>query len=731
MMKKITFLIAILTFSLGYAQTLPFDFSNSLHLMTGADGAVTSIVQDNGNDVLQVAGAGGAWDNAQIDFSENLDLSDDSNNTLTFRIKAVNGTGSGTHAVKFENGTTGNTELQFTISGTEWTEISLDFPANLGSYKTMVLFTDFGDGNSSVDTYLVDDIAGAFHSTPVLPNLPFDFSSSEQLMSGGDGAVTSLVVDGTNDVLQIVGAAAAWDHAKASFKNNVDLSDDDNNTITFKIKPINGTGTGNHLLKFEGGVAGPAVAELPFTTTGTEWQTITLDFGTGLGNYPTMVLFVDSGDAGAGVSDTFLVDDIAGGTLVTEEVVLPNLPFDFSSSNQLMPGGDGAVTSLVVDGTNDVLQIVGAAAAWDHAKASFKDNVDLSDDDNNTIIFKIKPINGTGTGNHLLKFEGGVAGPAVAELPFTTTGTEWQTITLDFGTGLGNYPTMVLFVDSGDAGAGVSDTFLVDDISKSATIVSGPDLIITGAFDGTLSGGTPKGIELFVVNDISDLSIYGVGSANNGGGSDGNEFTFPADAVVAGTFLYVATEASNFEAFFGMAPNYTSGSMAINGDDAVELFKDDAVIETFGDIDTDGNGEDWEYLDGWAYRNSGTESDGTFVIADWTFSGVNGLEGGTDNATATSPFPIGTYTVSATAGVKDNDMSNISMYPNPTSNRLNISAQSIIKSAVIYNILGKQVMRLDINKNSESIDVSSLASGMYLIKYSLGNAIGTAKFIKQ
>ena len=180
-----------------------------------------------------------------------------------------------------------------------------------------------------------------------------------------------------------------------------------------------------------------------------------------------------------------------------------------------------------------------------------------------------------------------------------------------------------------------------------------------------------------------------------------------------------------------MAPNYTSGAMAINGDDAVELFKDDAVIETFGDIDTDGNGEDWEYLDGWAYRNSGTESDGTFVIADWTFSGVNGLEGGTDNATATSPFPIGTYTVSATAGVKDNDMSNISMYPNPTSNRLNISAQSIIKSAVIYNILGKQVMRLDINKNSESIDVSSLASGMYLIKYSLGNAIGTAKFIKQ
>ena len=71
------------------------------------------------------------------------------------------------------------------------------------------------------------------------------------------------------------------------------------------------------------------------------------------------------------------------------------------------------------------------------------------------------------------------------------------------------------------------------------------------------------------------------------------------------------------------------------------------------------------------------------------------------------------------------------MYPNPTSSRLNISAQSTIESAAIYNLLGKEVMNLEINKNSESIDVSNLASGMYLIKYSIDNAIGTAKFIKQ
>jgi hypothetical protein len=48
------------------------------------------------------------------------------------------------------------------------------------------------------------------------------------------------------------------------------------------------------------------------------------------------------------------------------------------------------------------------------------------------------------------------------------------------------------------------------------SISFGQDLIITAVYDGPLTGGLPKGIELYVVNNIADLSIYGVGSANNG-----------------------------------------------------------------------------------------------------------------------------------------------------------------------------------------------------------------------
>ncbi|MFT6602401.1 MAG: hypothetical protein ACJAZZ_001548 [Dokdonia donghaensis] len=180
--------------------------------------------------------------------------------------------------------------------------------------------------------------------------------------------------------------------------------------------------------------------------------------------------------------------------------------------------------------------------------------------------------------------------------------------------------------------------------------IQAQDLIITGVYDGPLSGGTPKAIELYVLNDISDLSIYGVGSANNGGGTDGVELSLEGSAA-AGDFIYIASEQPNFNTFFGFDPDYVNGAAGINGDDAVELFMNDAVIDTFGDINVDGNGEAWEYLDGWASRVNETGPDGsTFVIANWSFSGPN--ENDDDNmatqATATNAWPIATYEAATT-----------------------------------------------------------------------------------
>ena len=170
------------------------------------------------------------------------------------------------------------------------------------------------------------------------------------------------------------------------------------------------------------------------------------------------------------------------------------------------------------------------------------------------------------------------------------------------------------------------------------------DLVITGVLDGPLTGGLPKAIELYVIQNTSDLSEYGLGSANNGGGTDGQEFTFPSTSATAGDFIYLATEAVGFNDFFGFEPDYSDPSWAINGDDAIELFKNGVVVDVFGDINVDGTGQPWEHPDGWAYRKSGTGPDGsTFVLASWTFSGIDALDGTSTNDAATTPFPLGTY----------------------------------------------------------------------------------------
>ena len=180
-----------------------------------------------------------------------------------------------------------------------------------------------------------------------------------------------------------------------------------------------------------------------------------------------------------------------------------------------------------------------------------------------------------------------------------------------------------------------------------AAVLSNPangDLMISAVYDGPLTGGTPKGVELYVVNDIPDLSTYALGSANNGGGSDGEEFTFPAEAAVAGSFIYVASSDAPFADYFGFSPNYVSSSMGVNGDDAIELFQNGIVIDVLGDINTDGSGQPWEYLDGWAYRVDGTQPNGgVWADANYVFSGTNVLDGCATNATCGSVIPIGTF----------------------------------------------------------------------------------------
>ena len=201
-------------------------------------------------------------------------------------------------------------------------------------------------------------------------------------------------------------------------------------------------------------------------------------------------------------------------------------------------------------------------------------------------------------------------------------------------------------------------TLLITLFLASCTVFA-QDLVITGIFDGNLTGGTPKAIEIYALNDIADLSTYGFSNSSNGNGISEVEFAFSGSAT-AGDYFYISTNEEDFMTFFGFTPDFISNSANNNGDDSIAIYDsvaDDGSgtlqgtqIDVYGDLDTDGTGEAWEYQDGWAYRVSGTGPDGTtFMVGNFTYSGTNANDDDTTQADATNPWPIGTYSTTPPA----------------------------------------------------------------------------------
>ena len=322
-MKKIILLFSLMAVSFGYSQSFPIDFEDPLDANTiGGDSGVFNVIADPdtpGENVGEFTNCCADFSNMQLVLAEFIDLSDDSNNTISFRIKPVNGTGTngntggGKHLLKFEDGTTGNVEFEFTTTGTVWQTITADFGPGLGNYSKLVLIPDAFQSALN-DTYLVDDFAGATNIAPPIAILPFDFSNPDQIFNGGGSIVTMEVDpdDATNDVMQIIVGSGPFDNASIELSQFVNLSDDNNNTISFRMKPLNGTGSNAHQFKVENGTSIPNDFAIDFFTDGTtNWQNINIDFPAGFGNFGKLVLIPDLNNS---MVDTYLIDDMMGGT---------------------------------------------------------------------------------------------------------------------------------------------------------------------------------------------------------------------------------------------------------------------------------------------------------------------------------------------------------------------------------------------------------------------------------
>ena len=83
-------------------------------------------------------------------------------------------------------------------------------------------------------------------------------------------------------------------------------------------------------------------------------------------------------------------------------------------------------------------------------------------------------------------------------------------------------------------------------------------------------------------------------------------------------------------------------------------------------------------------------------------------------------------------GTGDTEIAGFNYYPNPATDQLNLSSGTgTIESAVMYNILGQEVLSREVGSSNAQLNVSNLTVGTYILKVVVDGELGIYKIVKQ
>lgn len=342
-------------------------------------------------------------------------------------------------------------------------------------------------------------------------------------------------------------------------------------------------------------------------------------------------------------------------------------------------------------------------------------------------------------------------GTEAATCDAETSGTDTYTATIDF-TGGGN-STYTITVNDGTVGGdnpstSASGTITISGITEGTNLqveitgdpaTSSCDLstsITSPACLGSVVCANPGDIIITevmqnpsVVNDADGewFEIYNTTSSdiNMQGWSITDETNVTTEAFVISSLIVPA----NGYAVLGISANTTTnGGVTVNyeypsnfslgnGTDGIIISCSDTTIDavTWDDGATfpDPNGASMELAIS-AYDATSNDVGSNWGVAVSIYgSGDMGTPGQTNSFTlATDTFNNVTFT----------------MFPNPTTNSINIKATGSGDINVqVYDLLGKQVKNEIVSNNK--LDVANLNTGIYLVKFTQGNATATQKLV--
>lgn len=212
---------------------------------------------------------------------------------------------------------------------------------------------------------------------------------------------------------------------------------------------------------------------------------------------------------------------------------------------------------------------------------------------------------------------------------------------------------------------------------------------------------TPLALDRGTVKEIVPGDVFVIGNGDN------NDPILQPNSANNTAGQVDLVQPSNDDTSFGQPVNF-------NGDDAVALFKDEVLIDIIGVFGSDAN-----FAENITLRRNGNISAPNTTFdeqGEWESFPANTYDG------------VGSHT--STLSTKDLTFESFKMFPNPTNGDRIYFRATEDATIKIFNVLGKTVATSKVTKSKNSINISQLAKGVYLVKINSGKQFITKKIIK-
>ncbi len=752
-MKKIT-LITLLFSVFGFSQNLITngDFENG---SAGWSGNALNVVTENGNSYssANVTVAGNAFD-VNLSYVTPM-LTTGTNYRLTFTAWSdrsrtlVVGLG-------LNEGPWTNVTQTVNLTATSQTFV-LDFTTNFASANSRIIF----DMGAAVGFVGIDNVS-LIKLLPLIQNFetPVTYTSAAAFEGANFSIVADPATGGTNGQvfsgIQATGGQP-WQGIefvqtakKAKLTTNKTMSVDVYCSQAFNI-----------LAKVDqGGVGVAASATGQAYTTPGQWQTLTFNFASPMdntavanGEYAKIIFFGNWNSTNNGFNNpitplTFYIDNIR-----SEEAIIPvTLPliqnFETPITYTLADAFEGANASVVADpatgGANgQVFSGVQGPGGQPWQGIEFVQTTKSAKlTTNKTMEVDVYCSQAF---NLLAKVaQGGVGAPESANGQAYTTPGQWQTLTFDFaspmdntGVANGEYQKIIFFGNWNSTNNGFNNpvtslTFYVDNIRANEGVITPPSDPIPST-----PAPVPTALDANVYSIYNDSNNYTTtfpvqyqfGTLSGEPDLDSSTAVNKAYKFNFGIAGWGQGEAmANVSSYNYVSFDYWAQPGLPNGFKFVLISNNGTVLERSYQIGTNESlvtGE-WKKVEipMSYFTNLGFASTNFF---QWK---VSPFADSVDNA---GFVYIDNILLTTTSVLSNSNFttSKVKLYPNPTSNVLNIESLGTIQTISVYNVLGQEVINKALNSTSTSLDVSSLNSGIYVVKTVVDGVTSSTKFIKQ